>query len=65
MPAFVLTRDGERDLQACAERYLSESEAAALGGFGAMVLLSRRDRNAVRIDRLGTIAPGRPAFPER
>jgi type VI secretion system protein ImpC len=56
LPAYSFERDGERELQACAERYLSDTAAAELLARGLMPLLSHRHRNAALLMRLQSIA---------
>lgn len=47
LPAYTFVRDGEREMQACAERFLTESEINRLLAAGLIPLASRRDLNAV------------------
>jgi type VI secretion system protein ImpC len=61
LPAHTLERDGERQLQACAETYLSERTSQAILNRGVMPLLSYRNRNAVRVMRFQSLAD--PAMP--
>jgi len=56
LPAHVVERGGERQLQACAEYYLSSSMAEAIQDRGVIPLLSFRNRNAVRIAGLSSIS---------
>jgi type VI secretion system protein ImpC len=56
LPAYTFTRDGEKELQACAERYMSERELDRLMDAGVMPIASRRDRNAVVIIRFQSVA---------
>jgi type VI secretion system protein ImpC len=56
LPAYTFTRDGEKELQACAERYLSEREMDRLMDAGVMPIASRRDRNAIVVIRFQSIA---------
>lgn len=56
LPSFIVEHDGERVQQACAEAYLSEGAWQALLAQGVMPLLSHRQRNAVRLPRLQSIA---------
>ncbi|MFT3735344.1 MAG: type VI secretion system contractile sheath large subunit [Rhodocyclaceae bacterium] len=56
LPAYVFTRDGERQLQACAEHYLGETAATALLESGLMPLLSHRNSNAVTLLRFQSVA---------
>lgn len=60
-PAVTTVLDGERELQACAERYLSQSAADLWIAAGLCPLLSDRQRNVVRLPRVQSIAlPSRP-----
>lgn len=56
LPAHTWQHDGEAQLQACGGVYLSEREAAAVLQYGAMPLLSFKNRNAVRLLRFQSIA---------
>jgi type VI secretion system protein ImpC len=56
MPHYVFTRDGEREMQACAERFMNEREMDKLLAAGIMPIASRRDRNAVVVIRIQSIA---------
>lgn len=56
LPAYTFERDGESVLQPCAERLLSEHERDTMIGAGLMPLASHRDRNAVTLPRLQSIA---------
>ncbi|MNC88424.1 hypothetical protein D3C83_42360 [compost metagenome] len=56
LPAYTFTRDGEPELQACAERFLTESQLQAMLQRGVIPLASRRDRNAVVAIRFQSIA---------
>jgi type VI secretion system protein ImpC len=47
LPAYTFTRDGEQQMQACAERFLTEGELRKLASAGLVPIASRRDRNAV------------------
>jgi len=47
LPAYTFTRNGEPVMQACGERFLSESEIRKLSKAGLVPIASRRDRNAV------------------
>jgi type VI secretion system protein ImpC len=59
LPAYTFEHEGEKELQACAERYLGDTEAAALLERGLMPLLSHRHRNVALLGRLQSIAePG-------
>lgn len=56
LPAYTFTQDGERELQACAERYLGEAAGTALLAAGLMPVMSHRHRNAVTVMRLQSVA---------
>jgi type VI secretion system protein ImpC len=56
LPAHVYEEDGEKRLQPCAETLLSDRAAQALLDAGVMPFLSSRNRNAVRLMRLQSIA---------
>ena len=56
LPAHVYDDAGEKRLQPCAETALGERAAEALLAAGLMPLLSRKDRNAVRVMRFQSIA---------
>ena len=56
LPAYTFTRDGEQVMQACAERFMSESEMESLLEAGLVPIVSRRDRNAVVAVRFQSIA---------
>ena len=56
LPAYTFVRDGEREMQACAERFLTESETNTLLMAGLIPLASRRDRNAVVAIRIQSVA---------
>jgi type VI secretion system protein ImpC len=63
LPAFTFTRDGERELQACAETYLGEEGGNTLLQAGLMPLMSHRHRNAVTVMRMQSVAqPARALF---
>lgn len=56
LPACTVDRDGEPDLQACAEFYLGETVGQAMLEAGLMPLLSHRHRNAVTVMRFQSVA---------
>jgi len=56
LPAYTFMRDGEREMQPCAERFLSEREIQALLTAGLIPLASRGDRNAVVAIRFQSVA---------
>jgi len=56
LPAYTFLRDGEREMQACAERFLTESEIDRLLTAGLIPLASRRDRNAVVAIRFQSVS---------
>ena len=61
LPAYTFIRDGERVMQACAERFLTESQSDTMVKAGLMPIVSRRDRNAVVVTRFQSISD--PAAP--
>lgn len=56
LPAYHYTRDGESEMQACAESYLGEEAGQALLTAGLMPVLSHKNRNAVTVMRFQSIA---------
>ena len=56
LPAYTFTRDGERHLQPCGERLLTESQIDSMITRGLIPIASRRDRNAVVAIRFQSIA---------
>lgn len=56
LPAYSFVRDGERELQACAERFVTEREIQAMIAAGLVPLASRRDRNGIVAVRFQSIA---------
>ncbi len=56
LPAYTYTRDGEAELQPCAEALVGERAGQALLECGLMPLLSHRQRAAVQLMRLQSIA---------
>ena len=57
LPAYTFIRDGEREMQACAERFLTESETREAGSSAGLVpIASRRDRNAVVAMRFQSVS---------
>ena len=56
LPAYTFERDGEKELQACAEQYLGERAGQAMLEAGLMPLMSHRQRNAVTVMRFQSIA---------
>jgi len=63
-PAFTFERDGETQLQAGAERYLTESDIRALLTAGVIPIASRRDTNGIAVIRFQSMAdpPGAVAW---
>ena len=61
LPAYVFERHGEKQLQACAERFLTESQIQKFLDAGLIPIASRRDRNAVVVVRFQSVA--QPAAP--
>ncbi|MBA4178147.1 MAG: hypothetical protein C0505_16560 [Leptothrix sp. (in: Bacteria)] len=61
LPAYTFERDGEKEMQACAEDYLGEQAGQALLSAGLMPVLSHKHRNAVTVMRFQSIAePAQP-----
>ena len=61
LPAYTYLKDGERELQACAEQYLGETAGDLLMASGLMPVMSHRHRNAVTVMRFQAVAePARP-----
>jgi type VI secretion system ImpC/EvpB family protein len=56
LPAYTFTRDGERQMQPCAERVLTESQIDAMIKAGLIPIASHRNRNAVTAIRFQSIA---------
>ena len=56
LPAYTFTRDGERHMQPCGERLLTESQIDSMIKRGLIPIASRRDRNAVVAIRFQSIA---------
>jgi type VI secretion system ImpC/EvpB family protein len=56
LPAYTFMRDGERELQPCAERILTESLIDRTITSGLMPIASHRHRNAVTLVRMQSIA---------
>jgi type VI secretion system protein ImpC len=66
LPAHTYRQDGETHLQACAEAFLPDRALEAMLARGVMPLASARDRNAVRVLRLQSLAdPHTPLAVER
>jgi len=55
LPAYTVMLDGEKELQACAEKYLGDQGGQALLDAGLMPLLSHRQRNAVTVMRFQSV----------
>jgi type VI secretion system ImpB/VipA family protein len=61
LPAYHFVRDGESEMQACAEDYLGEQAGQALLEAGLMPVLSHKHRNAVTVMRFQSVAvPAQP-----
>ena len=61
LPAYHLMREGESEMQACAEDYLGEQAGQALLQAGLMPVLSHKHRNAVTVMRFQSVAePAQP-----
>ena len=56
LPAYTFLRNGEPEMQACAERYLAEGQIDTLLKGGLIPLVSRRDRNAIVAVRFQSVA---------
>jgi type VI secretion system protein ImpC len=56
LPAHTFRRDGEAQMQACAETWLSDRAADAMLASGLMPLRSLRDRPAARFQRCQSLA---------
>ena len=56
LPAYTFVRDGEREMQACAERFLTEREVDRMLEAGLMPIASRRDRSAAVVVRVQSVA---------
>jgi type VI secretion system protein ImpC len=56
LPAFSFEQDGEKQLQACGEVYLSQRAGESILEEGIMPFLSYANRNAVRLMRFQSIA---------
>ena len=56
LPAYTYVKDGERELQACAEQYLGEAAGDLLLAAGLMPVMSHRHRNAVTVMRFQGVA---------
>jgi len=56
LPAYVYVRDGEPNMQACAERFLTDREVDEAIRAGLMPIVSRRDRPGVVVPRVQSIA---------
>ena len=56
LPAYTFMHDGEKELQACAEKYLGDQGGQALLAAGLIPLLSHRHRNAVTVMRFQSVA---------
>jgi type VI secretion system protein ImpC len=61
LPAHTFEKDGEPQLQACAEVYLTERAGEAILSRGLMPWFSHKNRNAIRLMRFQSLAdPPRP-----
>ena len=56
LPAYTFARDGERELQPCAEQILTESQIDRMIKAGLMPIAAHRNRNAVTAIRFQSIA---------
>jgi type VI secretion system protein ImpC len=56
LPAYSFVRDGEREMQPCGERFLTERDIDTLVKSGLVPIASRRDRNGVVAVRFQSVA---------
>lgn len=56
LPIYTFVRDGEREMQACAERFLTESQLDRLLKAGLLPIASRRDHNAAVAVRFQSVS---------
>src|SRR5262249_34940394 len=56
LPAYTFLQDGEREMQPCAERFLTESEIQRMLTTGLIPVASRRDSNAVVVIRFQSVS---------
>ena len=56
LPAYTYVKDGEREMQACAEQYLGEAAGELLMAAGLMPVMSHRHRNAVTVMRFQSVS---------
>jgi type VI secretion system protein ImpC len=56
LPAYTILQDGEREMQPCAERFLTESEMQRMLTTGLIPVASRHDRNAVVVIRFQSVS---------
>jgi type VI secretion system ImpC/EvpB family protein len=56
LPAYTFVRDGEREMQPCGERFLTERDIDTFVKAGLVPIASRRDRNGVVAVRFQSIA---------
>ncbi len=56
LPAHIFEEDGESQMMACAEEFLTERAASAMLDRGLMPMMSYRNRDAVRLMRFQSIA---------
>jgi type VI secretion system protein ImpC len=56
LPAYAFQRDGESEMQPCAERFLNEGQIDSLLKAGLVPIASRRNRNAVVAVRLQSVS---------
>jgi type VI secretion system protein ImpC len=61
LPAYTFARDGEREMQPCGERLLTERDINTLLAAGLVPIASRRDRNTVVAVRFQSVSS--PAAP--
>jgi type VI secretion system protein ImpC len=56
LPAYTFVRDGEREMQPCGERFLTESQIQSMLNAGLVPIASRRDSHAVVAIRFQSVA---------
>jgi len=56
LPVYTFVRDGEHDMQPCAERQLTERDINALLNAGIMPIAGRRDRDSVVVVRFQSVS---------
>src|SRR5262252_3976889 len=56
LPVYTFVRDGEHDMQPCAERQLTERDIHSLLSAGLVPIASRRDRDSVVVVRFQSVS---------